>query len=165
MVQSSQGVRSTEKTKHKKHNNQIETSQEKIQQQQHSDIEDILPQQKTKEIYIWDQPIRKLYTDDCGRSPIISRSENEYIMTAYNCDPKKILQVSFVNRKDKHRIRSYKSIMQKLADRGHHVDIQILDNEVSAEFKKKIEILGSHISASTIKCPHTEYSRKSDQNI
>ena len=29
--------------------------------------------------------------------------------------------------------------MQKLADRGHHVDIQILDNEVSAEFKKTIK--------------------------
>ena len=29
--------------------------------------------------------------------------------------------------------------MQKLADRGHHVDIQISDNEVSAEFKKKIK--------------------------
>ena len=29
--------------------------------------------------------------------------------------------------------------MQKLADRGHHVEIQILDNEVSAEFKKTIK--------------------------
>ena len=29
--------------------------------------------------------------------------------------------------------------MQKLADRGHHVDIQILGNEVSAEFKKTIK--------------------------
>ena len=29
--------------------------------------------------------------------------------------------------------------MQKLADRGHHVDTQILDNEVSAEFKKTIK--------------------------
>ena len=28
--------------------------------------------------------------------------------------------------------------MQKLDDRGHHVDIQILDNEVSTEFKKTI---------------------------
>ena len=26
-----------------------------------------------------------------------------------------------------------------MADRGHHVDIQILDNEVSAEFKKTIK--------------------------
>ena len=29
--------------------------------------------------------------------------------------------------------------MKKLADRGHHVDIQILDNEVSDEFKKTIK--------------------------
>ena len=29
-------------------------------------------------------------------------------------------------------------IIQKLSDRGHHVDIQILENEVSAEFKKTI---------------------------
>ena len=29
--------------------------------------------------------------------------------------------------------------MKKLTDRGHHVDIQILDNEVSAEFKKTIQ--------------------------
>ena len=28
--------------------------------------------------------------------------------------------------------------MQKLADRRHHVDVQILDNEVSTEFKKTI---------------------------
>ena len=29
--------------------------------------------------------------------------------------------------------------MKKLTDRGHHVDIQILDNEVSADFKKTIQ--------------------------
>ena len=29
--------------------------------------------------------------------------------------------------------------MQKLADRGHHVYIHILDNEVSAKFKKTIK--------------------------
>ena len=29
--------------------------------------------------------------------------------------------------------------MQKLADRGHHFGIQILDNEVSAEFKNTIK--------------------------
>ena len=28
--------------------------------------------------------------------------------------------------------------MQKLPDRGHHVEVQILDNEVSSEFKKTI---------------------------
>ena len=50
-----------------------------------------------------------------------------------------ILQAQFVNRKDKHRIRAYNPIMQKLADKGHHVDIQIWDNYVSAEFKKTIK--------------------------
>ena len=75
MVQSSQGVRSTKKTKHQKHNNQKKKSQETIQKQ--SDTADILPQQKTKETHIWDQPIRKLYTDDCGRLSIRSRSGNE----------------------------------------------------------------------------------------
>ena len=28
--------------------------------------------------------------------------------------------------------------MKRLADRGHNVDVQILDNEVSADFKKTI---------------------------
>ena len=48
------------------------------------------------------------------------------------------MQAQFVNRKDKHRIRAYNSIIQRLADRGHHVDVQILDNEVSADFKNTI---------------------------
>ena len=59
-------------------------------------------------------------------------------MIAYHCDSNTILQVPFVNRKDKHRIRAQNSIMQKLADMGYHVEVQILDNEVSAEFKKVI---------------------------
>ena len=59
-------------------------------------------------------------------------------MITYHCDSKKILKAPFVNRKEKHRIRAYNSIMQKLADRGHHVEVQILDNEVSSEFKKTI---------------------------
>ena len=60
-------------------------------------------------------------------------------MIAYHFDSNTILQSSFVNIKDKHIIRAYNSIMQKLADRGHHVDIQIWDNEVSAEFWKTIK--------------------------
>ena len=48
------------------------------------------------------------------------------------------MQAPFFNIRDKHRIRAYNYIMQRLADRGHHVEVQILDNEVSAEFKKTI---------------------------
>ena len=98
----------------------------------------MLPPIQTKELHIWDNPIRKLYTDDCGRSPIRSRSGNEYIMIAYHCDSNTILQAPFFNRKDKHRIRAYNSIMQRLTKKGHQVDVQILDNEVRTEFRKTI---------------------------
>ena len=107
MVQSSQGFRSTKKMDRKVHNNRME----KYQQQSNTD--DMIPNQKTQEIHIWDQPISKLYTDDCGIFPIWSRSGNEYIMIAYNCDSTTILQAPFVNIKDKHRIRAYNSIMKK----------------------------------------------------
>ena len=99
MVQSSQGVGSTKNIRHKIHNNQIERSQKTFQQQQQSDSEEIQPQHKTKEIHIWNQPISKLYTYDCGRFPISSRSVNEYIMIAYHCDLNTIIQAPFVNRK------------------------------------------------------------------
>ena len=82
--------------------------------------------------------IRKLYTDDCGRLPIRSRSGNEYIIIVYHCESNTILQAPFVNRKDTHRIRAYNSILQRLTEKGHQVDVQILDNEVSTEFKKTI---------------------------
>ena len=59
-------------------------------------------------------------------------------MIAYHCDSNTILQAPFVNRIDKHRIRAYNSITQRLADRGHHVEVQILDNKVSSELKKTI---------------------------
>ena len=59
-------------------------------------------------------------------------------MITYHLDSNTIMQAPFVNRKDKHRIRAYNSIMQRLADRGHHVEVQILDNKVSAEFKNTI---------------------------
>ena len=59
-------------------------------------------------------------------------------MIIYHCDSNTILQTLFFNVKYKHRIRAYNSIMQKLADRGHPVEVQIVDNEVSAELKKTI---------------------------
>ena len=60
------------------------------------------------------------------------------MMIAYHCDSNPILQASFFNRKDKHRIRAYNPIIQRLTEKVNHVDVQILDNEVSTEFKKTI---------------------------
>ena len=91
-------------------------------------MEDIPPPIKTNELHIWDEPIRNMYTDDCGRFPIISRSGKKYIMIQHNCDLNTILQALLSNKKNKHMIRAYISIMKRLADRGHQVDVQILDN-------------------------------------
>ena len=123
-----------QENKHQENNNKKKPIQGTLEKQ--SEAEDVPPPQKTQEIHMWDQPISKLYNDDCGRFPIRSRSGNEYIMIAYHCDYNTILQSPFVNRKEKHRIRAYNSIMKRLANRGHHVEVQILDNEVSADSKK-----------------------------
>ncbi len=79
-----------------------------------------------------------MYSDDCGRFPIRSRSGNQYIMIAYHCDSNAILQAPFKSRSDRHRVEAYNSIMERLRARGHTVDLQILDNEISAEYKKAI---------------------------
>ena len=61
MVQSSQGVRSTKRMDRKVHNNQMEKGN-------NNQTQKIVCQlKKTQEIHIWDHPISKLYTDDCGR--------------------------------------------------------------------------------------------------
>ena len=129
MVQSYQGVRSTKKNTPLPRG--IKNKIFKVAPEE-EEMGDIPPPIKTKGLHIWDQTISKLYTDDCGRFPIRSRSGNDYIMIAYHCDSNTILQAPFANRKNKHRIRAYNSIMKRLADRRHQYDVQILDNEVSA---------------------------------
>ena len=120
MVEPSQGVRSTKKKTHppisiKKGIFEVAPEEE--------EMEDITPPIKTKELHIWDEPISKLYTDDYGRFTIRSRSGNKYIMIAYYCDSNTILQAPFSNRKTKHRIWAYNSIMKRLADQRHQVDV------------------------------------------
>ena len=110
----------------------IKKGTSKATQEEEGETEDIPPPIKSKELHIWDQPISKIYTDDCDCFPIRSRIGNEYIMIVYHCDSNTILQAPFFNRKDKHGIRAYKYMMRRLADRGNQVDVQISDNKVSA---------------------------------
>ena len=132
MVQSSQGVQSTKK---KTTPPLIVTEEILKDAPEEEELDDIPRPIKTNELHIWDEPISKLYTDDCGRFPIRSISGNEYITITYNCDLNTILQATFANRKNKPTIWAYNLIMKLLADRGHKVNVQILDNEISAEYK------------------------------
>ena len=76
----------------------------------------------------------KLYTDDTGRFPVKSRAGNQYIMVAYHSS-NLILAQPFASRKDKHRIAAYDAIMTKLKAANLDVDLQVLDNEASKEYK------------------------------
>jgi hypothetical protein len=89
----------------------------------------------TNELYIMDFPLAKLYTNDTSRLPIWARSGNQYITITFHSYCNAILCTPYVNRSNKHQLATYDSIMRRLANRGHDVDLQILDNEVSAEFK------------------------------
>ena len=101
MIQSSQGVRSTKK----KTTPPLNITREILKGAPgKEDLEDIISPIKTNELYIWEKLIRKLYTDDCDRFPIQSRSRNEYIIITYHCDSNTILQAPFDNGKNKHRI-------------------------------------------------------------
>ena len=92
----------------------------------------------TNDMYIRIEPISKLYTDDTGRFPIKARSGNQYVMIAHHAQGNLILQQAFKTRSDKHRISAYNAIMTRLTSRGLAVDLQILDNEASAAYKRTI---------------------------
>ena len=80
----------------------------------------------------------KLYTDDCGKFPVRSRGGNNYIMIAYHSQSNMILSAPFKSRADRHRLQAYNSIMQRLKDKNLMVDLQILDNAASKEYKRTI---------------------------
>jgi hypothetical protein len=93
----------------------------------------------TNEFYITDLPLAKLYTDNTWRLPIQAHSSNQYIMITYHSQQNVILCTPYANRTNKHGLAAYNSIMCRLANRGHNVDLKILDNKVSTKFKSTIE--------------------------
>ena len=123
LVQKVQGVRSTKP----------KLSATSSPDQQH-------PQIRSNELHIQVTPISKLYIYDTGRFPVHARSGNQYIMIAYHCYANMILAKPFASRKDKHSLLAYDNIMQILLNNKLTVDLQILGNEASAEYKRgKVE--------------------------
>ena len=97
-----------------------------------------LPQVRSNELHLQVTPISKLYTDDTGRFLVHARSGNQYIMIAYHCNANLILAKPFASRKGTHQLLAYDNIMQMLRDNKLIVDLQILDNKASAEYKRSI---------------------------
>ena len=84
-------------------------------------------------------PINKLCTDETGRFPVHAYSGNQYIMISYHCNTNLILAKTLASRRDTHRLLAYDNIMQRISDNKLIVDLQILDNEASAEYKRAIK--------------------------
>jgi hypothetical protein len=59
-------------------------------------------------------------------------------MIAYHTDGNLILQQAFQTKTDKHCIPAFNTIMARLAAHGLSVDLNIRDNEASADFKRVI---------------------------
>ena len=94
-----------------------------------------LPRVRSNELHILVISISKIYTDDTDCLLVHACSGHQYIMIAYHCDANLILAKPFSSRKDKHRLLAYDKIMQRLLNNILTVDLQILDNEGSAEYK------------------------------
>ena len=73
-----------------------------------------------------------------GRFPIRSRSGHCYIMIALYCNINSILIEHFQYHNERHHIAAYSRIMTRLCERGHAVDLQVLDNEASKEYCRVI---------------------------
>ena len=82
---------------------------------------------KTTKMHIKTTHISKLYTEDTGRFPVISRTGNQYIMVAHYCDVNSIIAVPLKSHKDRDRMVAYNTIMQRLKDRNMLANLQILD--------------------------------------
>ena len=98
-----------------------------------------MPQVRSNEIFIQVTPISKFYTDDTGRFPVHARSGHQYVIIGYQCNTNMILAVPFKTRKDTHRLKAYDKIMQCMSNHKLTVDLQILGNEASADYKQVIK--------------------------
>ena len=121
LVQKRQGVRSTN-----------------TNPQPPSSPEEPMPQVQYNELFLQVTPISKFYTDDTGRFPVHACSVHQCIMITYHCDKNLILAVTFKTRKDTHRLKSYNKIIQRLSNHNMTVDLQIIENEASVEYKRVI---------------------------
>ena len=80
----------------------------------------------------------KIYTDQTGRFPVTSATNNKYIFVLYDHDSNAILAEPLKNRKGQTLIDAFLKLTNLLKSRGMQPKFQILDNEASVELKKAI---------------------------
>ena len=77
----------------------------------------------------------KIYTDQTGRFPQLSRKGTKYIMIIYVYDANAILTVGLKSRMAGELVKGYQSIYQYLQTKGYKPQVHWLDNECPKEIK------------------------------
>jgi len=83
-------------------------------------------------------PTGNIYTDLCGRFPILSSQGNKYIFVLYDYDSNAILARAMKNRSDSEMVKVFTELADYLTTRGFKPQYQVLDNEASKALKKAI---------------------------
>ena len=92
----------------------------------------------SQEIHLIDVSLETLFIDCFGRFLVQSVSINQHIMCAYHVWENVILVEAYQTKHDRHRLPAYNRMMKQLKQAGMQVKMQVLDNEVSAEYIKLI---------------------------
>ena len=90
-------------------------------------LEETLPPVTSNEVHIYVEHISTLYTNNMVRLPILYHSGNHYTILAYHYNRNTILVDPFNSKNDRH-IADYKSIIIRLKQYGHTVDLQVLEH-------------------------------------
>lgn len=96
--------------------------------------------QKERDIYvrIWEEK-DLIYTDQTGKFPHTSSRGHKYVMVMYYIDGSYIMMEPMKSKHENEMIRVHGVLMERLKQQGFQPKKQILDNEISAEYKKAIK--------------------------
>ena len=98
------------------------------------------PKKKTHEMFAKIVDLKEtMYSDQTGKFPYLSSKGNRYIMVAYHTDANYMFQEVMKNRTEGQMNKSYQIIVEHMKNAGLSIKKYILDNEISAEYKKAIK--------------------------
>jgi hypothetical protein len=106
--------------------------------------------------------VGKVYGDLTGRFPIQSSSGHQYILTLYDYDSNTISTEPMKNRTNKEMIRAYTSMHKQLVNAGLKPELQVIDNECSAAFRKYLP--DEHIALQLVP-PHLHRQNAAERAI
>ena len=109
-----------------------------------------------------DELAMKIYTDQTGKFPTRSSKGNQYIMVLAELDSNAILVEPMRNRTAGEMVKTYNNLIRRLKKCGITPKHQILDNEISAEYK---EAMAEHNITYQLVPPHDHRRNMAERAI